>query len=821
MAGRASIVGAAVTHVGKVREHNEDAHFFDGDNNLFLVCDGMGGHAAGEVASAIAIRTLRQKWSDNTTHGAIDAYVADGSPEARRALLTTLRDGVIAAHDAIIAEAARDEAKTGMGTTLVAAIIVGGDVVFAHAGDSRAYLVRDNIAMQLTEDHTLLSRLLAAGIDVDLSGEGSRFKSMLTNALGIGQDCKVSTFIVPLADGDRFLLCSDGISEYIAEGEVGEVLSKAASPSRAAQKLVDLALERGGGDNATALVVRVLEAGESPLPVERRKKDDEVIAACQLWGLRVTPQQRLRALRIAIPRDHADGEKVPAQTLGDRVAWIIVEGEVEQDGKLLGPTALLYPEALITSATLPDKDGLAVTRGDVRALAIRADDFRELCEEDAELGEAMLDSLVKLMQRRPVRQTARISVQRTVARAPTDPGSESEEHTAILAPPQRVPDGEPLLPPIASRDEDDDGPPSSRTQTRPDSQYGRAKTNPPVRGDVPSRMSDEEAGRASTAQHAIVEPPPETIPPPIAQAHASSSDADGGEALRALWGTGEPKQTDDDVPTLISVPRTATPLPLPADAPGVDATQRMRPVRQQARAGMIVIPDEIREPTAETLPSRPMPESDLISIGPIAEVVPEFEVEFEVEEPIVPATPPPAKKPTSAVDATQPMMLPLRSPAVDATQPMAPISTTTADTQPLRPLKADTPTAQMPRLKDAPLPPPAEAKAANRISAPSLPRTLTPRPAPGQPIAIAPRTITPIGGVESLGGKSPPGEKSFPKPPPLPKLPPLLPKLPRAPTAPPAPLITPAATTVPAPETDEKPADVARQKRLTDGWDED
>ena len=224
MAGRASIVGAAATHVGKVRDHNEDAHFFDADGGVFLVCDGMGGHAAGEVASALAIQTIRAYWDGNHTHNLIDAWLTTGTPEAKKLMLAGLRDGVVAAHEAILAEAAEDEAKTGMGTTLVGAMIVGNELVFAHAGDSRAYLVRDAIAMQLTEDHTLLSRLLAAGIEVDVSGEGARFRSMLTNALGIGNEVKVATFVVPLADGDRFIFCSDVISEYVKEAEVGEVL---------------------------------------------------------------------------------------------------------------------------------------------------------------------------------------------------------------------------------------------------------------------------------------------------------------------------------------------------------------------------------------------------------------------------------------------------------------------------------------------------------------------------------------------------------------------------------------------------------------------
>ncbi|HSS00933.1 MAG TPA: protein phosphatase 2C domain-containing protein, partial [Kofleriaceae bacterium] len=408
-----SIVGAAETSVGKVREHNEDAHFIDPDLGIFAVCDGMGGHAAGEVASGIAVKVVREHWASEDTLKVIDTWLEQGTIQARKAMLAAVNAGVIAAHDAILAEATRDRTKGGMGTTIIGALVIGGDIVFAQCGDSRAYLVRDGIAMQLTEDHTLLARLLAAGIEVDVSGEGSRFRSMLTNALGIGEECKVSTFVVPLADGDRFLLCSDGISEYVPENEVGDVLTKQPSPARAAQRLIDLALERGGGDNATAIVVRVLEAGETPLPAEQRKKDDAAIGACPLWGTRVTPQQRLRALRIAIPRDHNFGEKLPAHTLGDRVAWIIVEGELVQDGLQLGPGALVYPESLLNlgaAAPMPDRDAFAITRSDVRALAIRADDFRELCDDDGELGEALLESLAHVIARRKARAAARAAV---------------------------------------------------------------------------------------------------------------------------------------------------------------------------------------------------------------------------------------------------------------------------------------------------------------------------------------------------------------------------------------------------------------------------
>jgi serine/threonine protein phosphatase PrpC len=111
-----------------------------------------------------------------------------------------------------------------MGTTFTGLVVVGGDAVIAHAGDSRAYLVRDGIAVQLTEDHTLLARLLASGMPLAEGPASARWKGVITNALGFGDDTRVVTFMVPLSDGDRLLLCSDGVSEYVGEAEVGQIL---------------------------------------------------------------------------------------------------------------------------------------------------------------------------------------------------------------------------------------------------------------------------------------------------------------------------------------------------------------------------------------------------------------------------------------------------------------------------------------------------------------------------------------------------------------------------------------------------------------------
>jgi len=580
--GRASIVGAAETSVGKVREHNEDSHFIDPEAGIFIVCDGMGGHAAGEVASALAVKTIRRQWSADSMQSVADRWLAKGTPEARKQLLTTVTSGVLAAHDAIVGEAAADTGKKGMGTTVVAAIVVGADVVFAHCGDSRAYLVRDGITMQLTEDHTLLSRLLAAGVDVDVDGDGARFKSMLTNALGIGHECKVSCFVVPVADGDRFLLCSDGITEYLQENEIGEVLTTQPSPARSAQRLVEIALDRGGGDNATALVVRVLEAGETARPADALRRDEKLIHACPLLE-KLNPQQKLRSLRIALPRDYAKGEKVPAQTLGDRVAWIIVDGEVNQDGVIHGPSALLYPEALLADRPLPDKEGLAVAQTDVRLLALRSDDFKELCDDDPEIGEHLLGAVgSEIQRRRPGRRTGKVPIQpEPDARGPTEPGLayaptlERLPPVAPIDPNGNEARGETLRRPAVM---DPHGPEAiGQTLRRPaldakaegirSTQRGhavapRGDTTPP-----PTKKADpNDIGRMDTMQRPAVEAPPPTNPPPFASTPAA----------------GLPMPEADAAPVVITQEPTSKPnIPVPD------------PTARQPR-GSTVPPDTVR-----------------------------------------------------------------------------------------------------------------------------------------------------------------------------------------------------------------------------------
>lgn len=394
--------------MGRVRDHNEDAHYFDPETGTFLVCDGMGGHAAGEVASAIAIETLRRQWTDSAVASAAKAWEQARSAAARRALLNAIRAGALVANEAILADAAEHDKRRGMGTTFVGMFVTGTDAVISNAGDSRAYLVRDGFCVQVTEDHTLLARLRSVGVDVDLAGPGARYKSQLTTALGLGLDLNVSSMMIPLLEGDRFVLCSDGVSEYFSDREIGDLVSSAPSPARAAQLLVNGAVDRGGRDNATAVVLRVVDLERDTKSSTQLQQDEATVAACPLFeGL--TQQKRWLTLRAAVEHDIPKGERLPAFLKGSAVGWVLLSGAVSHGNDSAGVSSLLYPGSFRMPPTVVPPDDMWVAAEDVRALAIRADDFRQVGADDTQLGLMLERTLLRLNGDSERRRTASVS----------------------------------------------------------------------------------------------------------------------------------------------------------------------------------------------------------------------------------------------------------------------------------------------------------------------------------------------------------------------------------------------------------------------------
>lgn len=240
------VVAGAATDVGRVRERNEDA--FVARNPLFAVADGMGGHQGGEVASRVALEVLAA--------GAGEALGAEPSPEG-------LAEVVGRANAAVLAQAAGDQSLSGMGTTITAAVLTDGRMHLVHVGDSRAYLLRDGRLTRLTEDHTLVQRLVNEGKLTPQEAEIHPHRSVLTRALGVEADVEIDRMSEDVRTGDRILLCSDGLTSMVPEEEITRLLAGHDDPQAAAEALVTAANDAGGVDNITAVVLFVLEGEEA------------------------------------------------------------------------------------------------------------------------------------------------------------------------------------------------------------------------------------------------------------------------------------------------------------------------------------------------------------------------------------------------------------------------------------------------------------------------------------------------------------------------------------------------------------------------------
>lgn len=245
------------TDVGRVREANEDSYYVD--EPFFVVADGMGGHLAGDVASATAIEIIQTK-----------------RDEARSDDPETLAAIVREANRAIWGKSAGDPQLRGMGTTCTLLLLEGSTGQIAHVGDSRAYLFRDGELSQLTEDHTLVGRMVREGkLDAD-EAERHPQRSIITRALGVDEDVQVDVLSVEVADGDRLLLCSDGLSSMIGSDQIKEVLAAGDDAQPTADRLVESAIEAGGEDNVTVVVIDVgAEGGAAPAVTAQRSDAGE------------------------------------------------------------------------------------------------------------------------------------------------------------------------------------------------------------------------------------------------------------------------------------------------------------------------------------------------------------------------------------------------------------------------------------------------------------------------------------------------------------------------------------------------------------------
>lgn len=241
-----------ISDVGLVREQNEDRWAAFPEYGLFILADGMGGHLGGEVAAEEAVDQMSTRicsWPEDD-QVAVEKKVA------------SLREAILAMNAAIYKKGQADESLHGMGTTLCLLYTYNTHAILAHVGDSRIYRLRDKQVEQLTEDHSLVNELMGMGVGGEEDAETCSYKNILnknilTRAVGTQPKVKPSIHIYPLQPDDLFMLCSDGLTNYVSKAEIGQLLTSGGSLQEKAEAFVSLAKGHGGGDNITLILVNI------------------------------------------------------------------------------------------------------------------------------------------------------------------------------------------------------------------------------------------------------------------------------------------------------------------------------------------------------------------------------------------------------------------------------------------------------------------------------------------------------------------------------------------------------------------------------------
>lgn len=399
----------ADTNVGMKRDHNEDNYLVDKKLALFIVADGMGGHAAGEVASAMAVRTIHESIRNERT--IIEDFGRGATGAARvtvKEVLNVLAFAVQTACRDIHCEAMRDPAKRGMGTTLSLVLVAGNRAFIAHVGDSRIYLVRNGVCQQLTDDHTVYNELIKRGKMPREQIERLAQKNAITRALGVYEQVEVDTLSLELLAGDQLLLASDGFHGYLQnEMELAQQLQEL-DGTAAVQSLVQLANTRGGKDNITVVLVRVGDdVSDDRERASKLALKREVLKGMPLFSS-LTDREVLRVMQMAEVRGYEPGQVVIRE--GDRgdELFIVLSGTVGVTkgdavlttlgrGQHFGEMALI--RRVPRSATVTSQD-----RSEV--LVIRRADFFEILRTEHEMAVKLLWQFLGVLAER-LDQTSR------------------------------------------------------------------------------------------------------------------------------------------------------------------------------------------------------------------------------------------------------------------------------------------------------------------------------------------------------------------------------------------------------------------------------
>jgi serine/threonine protein phosphatase PrpC len=313
----------ATTDPGRVRDDNEDNYLVDSDLNLFVVCDGMGGHAGGEVASAISVQAIHEVVTEQ--RDLIDNLEREPSkPEHREAILTLLERAITEASDRVYSAGQRDSERNGMGTTCSALLVLGGRGFIGHVGDSRIYRIRQDQVEQMTDDHSLLNEMIRQGRAK--AGDSIPNQNAVTRAVGVREVVDVDTSEIELAVGDLFVLCSDGLSGYLDDDEQLLSLVDGDDLERCTNACIQHALKGGGKDNITTILVGIASAGASQ-QTRLDSRTAETLASVPYFA-HATPSELAQLASVADRHGFDAGSTIIEQDMSADALCVIVKGSV-------------------------------------------------------------------------------------------------------------------------------------------------------------------------------------------------------------------------------------------------------------------------------------------------------------------------------------------------------------------------------------------------------------------------------------------------------------------------------------------------------------
>ncbi len=256
---------AAITDIGCRRSNNEDSFGYDAEQNLYVVCDGMGGNAAGEVASAMAVRTLIESFGSTAT----EPETGDPIPIENR-----LAHGIYEANRVVREAAFENPELDSMGTTLVCACLDGNRIVIGNVGDSRAYLVRNGECAQITQDHSFLDEEVRKGNMTPEMAAASNLQSVITRAIGVAETVEPDLFAAMLQPEDMLLLASDGLTRYAHTEEIAHAAAVESDLTKICSSLIEYAKQRGGADNITCILMKAV-AGSAQSAMAQSSADSQ------------------------------------------------------------------------------------------------------------------------------------------------------------------------------------------------------------------------------------------------------------------------------------------------------------------------------------------------------------------------------------------------------------------------------------------------------------------------------------------------------------------------------------------------------------------